>query len=100
MLLGMVMFMLLLAEAGKDTELLLVQWRAWGGGGTLSMSTPFIFISFLYFILRFWNQILIWRSVRLSMAAISIRLANALSVLQFTILFTVYIAMIVFLTKD
>ena len=97
-MLGMVMLMLLLAEAGEDKELLLLQWRAWGGGGTLSTSTPFIFISFLYFILRFWNQILIWRSVRLSMAAISIRLANALSVLQYCL--QVFIAMIVFLTKD
>ena len=50
------------------------QWRVWGGGATASISTPFIFISFLYFILRFWNQILICLSDRLSMLAISIRL--------------------------
>ena len=50
------------------------QCLAWGGGGTLSTSTPFIFISFLYFILRFWNQILICLSVKFSIAAISMRL--------------------------
>ena len=53
------------------------QCLAWGGGGTLSTSTPFIFISFLYFILLFWNQILICLSVKLNMAAISIRLMRS-----------------------
>lgn len=34
---------------------------------------PLDFWSFLYFIRRFWNQILIWRSDRLSRLAISTR---------------------------
>jgi hypothetical protein len=44
-----------------------------GEGPPEDEASPLAFWSFLYFMRRFWNQILIWRSLRFSRLAISTR---------------------------